>query len=190
MFLYDPNRLLSLLRRSGAALNAGLSESELYDVEARYAFVFGPDQREMLSQAVPTGKNWPDWRHDDERSIRERLDWPVQGVLFDVANNGFWRLSWGQRPSDAAKAEGIARQHLAHVPRLLPVYSHRYLPAGPCEPKLPVFSVHQTDTIYYGVDLEDYLVREFSDPPLPPLEGSPRYVQFWSELAEGMDEQL
>lgn len=43
-----------------------------------------------------------------------------------------------------------------------------------------MFSVHQTDTIYYGHDLEDYLEREFGD-TRSPLTAQPAYVQFWSE---------
>lgn len=42
-----------------------------------------------------------------------------------------------------------------------PVYGHRYLPAGPVLAGHPVLSVHQTDVIYYGADLADYLSLEF-----------------------------
>ena len=188
--LYDPDRLLSLLQASSAVLTGGLTTDEFDDIETRYGISFGPDHRELLSLAVPTGNGWVDWRHDDETGVRGRLEWPLDGVLYDVQNNAFWPSSWGQRPSDEVDAQALARRHMEQVPKLLPVYVHRYLPAGPCEPRLPVFSVYQTDTTYYGRDLEDYLVSEFSSPTRGPVEGRPKYAYFWSELAEGREDEL
>jgi hypothetical protein len=43
----------------------------------------------------------------------------------------------------------------------VPLYSHRYLPAVPVGSGAPVFSVHQTDVIVHGDDLEDWAWREF-----------------------------
>ena len=49
-----------------------------------------------------------------------------------------------------------------------------------------MFSVYQTDTIYYGRDLEDYLRREFgSDGHRAPVDGVRVHIPFWAELAEG-----
>jgi hypothetical protein len=73
---------------------------------------------------------------------------------------------------------------MQRVPKLIPVYSHRYLPAAPCDSRSPVFSVYHTDTIYYGFDLEDYLIREFIGQKRP-FVGKPLHIPFWSELAEG-----
>ena len=30
--------------------------------------------------------------------LRRHLEWPVDGLLFDVENNGFWIEDWGDRP--------------------------------------------------------------------------------------------
>jgi hypothetical protein len=32
----------------------------------------------------------PDWRSGNRDELRRLLDWPIDGVLFDVKNNGFW----------------------------------------------------------------------------------------------------
>lgn len=58
-----------------------------------------------------------------------------------------------------------ARIHelVAAAPRLLPIYSHRYLLAEPCRAGNPVFSVYQSDIIVYGTDLRTYLLHEFAD---------------------------
>lgn len=179
-------RLRSLLSACGASLEVGLSRDEIDDVEGRFGFQFGPDHRELLSVALPVGERWVDWRHGPEIGLRSRLDWPVDSVLFDVERSGFWPASWGERPADPAAALGAGRENLRQVPRLVPVYSHRFLPAAPCEPRTPVFSVYGSDTVYYGIDLVDYLEREsVVGRPDRPFVGRPSYVRFWSELAEG-----
>jgi hypothetical protein len=139
--------------------------------------------------ALPLGDSWPDWRDGSDVDLRSRLDWPVDGVLFDVEKNAFWPSSWGQRPGDIGSAVEVAREHMRSVPKLVPVFSHRYLPAAPCQPRSPVFSVHQTDTIYYGSDLEDYLLNEFGGQGRT-IERKPSHIAFWSELAEGRECEL
>ncbi|MET8646586.1 hypothetical protein ABZX69_42555 [Streptomyces sp. NPDC004074] len=84
------------------------------------------------------------------------IDWPVEGVLLD--GDGFWYEGWGERPADETAALDAARHHLAEVPVLVPVYAHRYLPAGREFVGHPVLSMWQTDIIYY---LADYVHQEF-----------------------------
>jgi hypothetical protein len=133
MAIYRAEHLVSLLAASPAVLNDGLSDQEFADVEARHFFQFGPDHRELLQLALPAGEGRPDWRHGDETDLRTRLDWPVDGALFDVEHNAFWPRSSGEGPEDTAAALDAARTRLIEVPKLVPVYGHRYLPAAPCE---------------------------------------------------------
>jgi hypothetical protein len=81
------------------------------------------------------------------------------------------------------------RRHLSLVPRLVPLCSHRYLPADPAPVPSPVFSVYQTDVVYYGDNLLDYVAHEFRVPPLHPAEpGQRQRIAFWSDLAEDVDD--
>jgi len=89
------------------------------------------------------------------------LVWPIEGVLFDVASNEFWPSSWGERPSKLKSALEIAERHLAVWPKLVPLFSHRFMPAAPSMPGAPVLSVYQTDVIFYGPNLLDYVRAEF-----------------------------
>jgi hypothetical protein len=81
-----------------------------------------------------------------------------------------------------------ARDRLSAVPQLVPVYSHRYLPSGRESVGHPVLSVYQTDVIYYGLDLLDYVHQEFgagqgidrNDPRWRPRAT----VAFWRDLIE------
>jgi hypothetical protein len=177
------------LRQIGVTLQSGLTDSEISRVESAFGFTFGTEHRALLTMALPMGPGWVDWRDGAADDLRGRLDWPIDGVVFDVHNNGFWPASWGDRPVDRGQAEALAREHLASVPKLVPVYSHRYLPAAPAPAPSPVFSAYQTDVIIYGDDLLDYVAHEFTSGPPHPAAGDLPRVAFWSELAGGADSE-
>lgn len=166
-------------------LAPGLTEAELTRTEERFGFEFADDHRAFLATALPVGGSWPDWRDDDPAVLAERLADPVHGVLFDVEWNGFWHQDWGPRPEDAPAALAVAGEQLASAPRMVPVYSHRYLPAGRGGFGHPVLSMSQTDVTVYGNSLPDYVEAEFgaglSD--RPELAGATPTVPFWSWLA-------
>lgn len=170
-------------------LAPGLTDAEFALVEASYGFTFADDHREFLAAALPVddepGRGWPDWRSGDPAELRRMLDWPVEGVLFDVEHNVMWDPTWGPRPHTVLQRLAVARRHLAHVPQLVPVHGHRYLPAGRGTSGHPVLSVYQTDIIYYGLDLADYIHQEFggpgldrSDPAWNPVATAP----FWRDF--------
>lgn len=82
-------------------------------------------------------------------------------MLFDIEHNSFWDPEWGPKPESADEAKVIATKAVGKAPGLIPVFSHRYLPAEPCEQGNPVLSVYQTDIIVYGADLPTYFAHEF-----------------------------
>lgn len=182
-------RAVDLLRRARTTVDRGLNETELCAVEQRFGFTFSPDHREFLAEVLPTGDLWVNWRADAAEKIASRLAWPADGTIFDVRENHFWPRSWGPRPPDDGEAEALARTRMAAVPVLVPVYGHRYLPAAPAPAGSPVFSVYQTDVIYYGDDLADYIAYEFKVGE--PSQGHhPRTrIDFWSDLAEGAESE-
>lgn len=148
-------------------IGPGLTEGELTRIERDYDFEFADDHRAFLSAGlplnIPTAQGetmrapWPDWRDGEPGDLHKQLDRPVSGVLFDVENNGVWLDSWGARPADTTQAVSIARGHLAQAPKMIPIYAHRYLPAGRGTYGNPVLSIYQTDIIFYGTDLADYI---------------------------------
>jgi hypothetical protein len=81
------------------------------------------------------------------------------------------------------EATRVVERLIAAAPRLIPIYQHRMIPDAPHEPGNPVFSVHQTDIIVYGSNLQDYLTHEFSmsedeqmDSTVPTVT---RQIAFW-----------
>jgi hypothetical protein len=113
------------------------------------------------SPLVPVGDGWPDWRHGSAEQLRHALMSPVTGVLFDVEHNVFWDDRWGARFADTRARLELAAAKLADVPQMVPVYAHRYLPAGRGTFGHPVLSFHQTDIICYGMHLVDYVFQDF-----------------------------
>lgn len=190
-----------LARVGRIRLGPGLTDAEVDRVEREFGFAFAADHRAFLQAGLPLDDpdlvvpaedslwsyhQWPDWRHGDRDELRRALAWPVQGVLFDVEYNEFWPAAWGPRPAELPGALGVARARLAELPQLVPVYCHRYLPSGRGTHGHPVLSVWQSDTIFCGVDLADYVTREFSDGcPQTWVEHSAiavDLVPFWGDL--------
>lgn len=174
--------LRDALAACGADLRPGLSDAEFDRVESEFDFRFAPDHRRLLSVALPVGDAWPDWRGGDRLELRERLDWPVRGILFDVQRNRFWHPEWEARPAETAEALSVARERLSEAPPLALLYGHRYLPTKPHTSGNPVLSVYQTDIIYYGNDLLDWLEYEFQR--TSSALGKPREVPVWSWYVE------
>jgi hypothetical protein len=170
----------------GTRLGPGLTRAETDAIEQRFGFEFAADHRAFLRTVLPVGPQWPEWRSGDDTRLRKRLSWPVDGVLFDVEHNDVWLDMWGARPGSGDEAVAVAREQLASVPQLVPIYGHRYLPSGRAYVGHPVLSVYQTDIIYYGMNLLDYVHQEFGAGPGIERQ-DPRWlpratVPFWRAL--------
>jgi hypothetical protein len=179
-------KIVDFLRQHGVILAHGLTNEEVSQVESTFAFRFPPDLRQLLQYALPISPHFPNWRDDSGSSLRGRLDWPVDGICFDIVNNDFWWDDWGPKPLDTPTALDVARREIAQAPVLIPIYSHGYIPGEPHLAGNPVFSAHQTDIIYYGSNLENYFINEFSphEEQHLPEYAEVRKIRFWSQLVE------
>lgn len=109
------------------------------------------------------------------------LDWPLEGIIFDIENNDFWLREWGDRPASSNERAEVASAAVSHAPKLIPLISHRYIPTEPSESGNPVFSIYQTDIIYYGANLTHYFENEFGGWSALD-ESAYRHIRFWSDL--------
>ena len=157
----------------------GLTGSEIVSIERHYGFRFPPDLRAFLQTALPYGERFPNWRTRDKAVLRDWLDRPRQGVLFDVERNAFWLSHWGPRPDSMAEAIRVVGQIIDDAPKLIPIFGHRMMPDEPHSTGNPVLSVHQTDIIHYGFDLADFLRHEFGLPGREPWPETVRPIRFW-----------
>jgi len=171
--------IIQQLESRGIKFDAGLSGVEITAAERCFAFRFPSDLREFLQTALPSGKPFPNWRSGDEAVLRDWFDLPRQGILFDVERNGFWLEEWGPIPASMQEALRAANDLVQAAPKLIPIYIHRMMPEEPLSAGNPVFSVHQTDIIYYGFDLADYLRHEFALDGREPWPAEMRPIRFW-----------
>ena len=175
------------LRDAGVRFAAGLSETEARRAEDHHGFRFPPDLREFLISGLPISDGWPNWRDFSDPDIARMIAWPFEGMCFDITNNAFWLDEWGPKPSIDEDAFAVAKAHLDQAPTLIPVCGHRYIPDAPCLAGNPIFSVYQTDIIYYGADLGNYLENEFHyyfKTPQYFIKEPVRRIGFWSRLVE------
>ncbi len=124
------------------------------------------------------------WSQFSLERYQEQIEWVVTGIENDIDKAKFWLGRWGERPALVQDAWAIARTDISMWPKLLPLYGHRFLAAEPCESGNPVFSIMQTDIIYYGTDLAHYLTNEFLDHDWAKHTRGARYIEVWSDFSE------
>ena len=120
------------------------------------------------------------------------MNWPANGICFDIEHDNFWMQDWGPKPQNSQEAFHLAREKVKEAPTLIPVFQHRFLPADPLMEGNPVLSVWQSDIIYYGLDLPTYLGKEFHFASAKRENGSksPRRIRFWSDIIERADAEF
>lgn len=167
----------------------GLSDQEIQEIELKFDIQFPPDLRDFVQTELPISDNFVNWRlglhsKDEEAYIRHRIDWPFGSMVFDIEHNIFWMEGWGEKSEDINKNIMVAEIYYETYPKMIPIFSHRYIPSKPYKAGNPIFSIYQTDIIYYGYDLAHYFAHEFrfelSD-KFPTID-EPRYIEFWSDI--------
>ncbi|MFP4977505.1 SMI1/KNR4 family protein [Paenibacillus sp. CN-4] len=184
----DYAELINKMKEKGVLFSEGLTQSEFEEIERQYQFEFPPDLRDFLSIALPTSDkfiNWRDMSTLNVELVQKRLDWCLEGILFDIEHNNFWLKEWGKKPDELLKATNKCIDEYKKAPKLIPIFSHRYIPSTPFESENPVFSVHQTDIIYYGENLCSYLMVEFDLKKYEEIDFSNiKHITFWSDIID------
>ena len=169
----------------------GYTQSELNEAQRNWNLRFPPDLVELLLEPRPLigGRGSFDWVLSDPVKIQERLDWPLEGFWFDVEHNQVWWTEWGEKPEEISERHDRLKEIFLKAPKLIPLFANRYVPEEPFERNNPVFSVYQTDVIYYGASLLDWLDRERLSPNVkarPPIEDV-KSIPFWSDAVARND---
>ena len=182
---------VELLKEKGIQFDIGLTNSEVKEIETLFGIHFPPDLKLFLQTALPISKSFPNWRlaltNDGEKEdILRLLNSPLTGMLFDIDNNSFWVKDWGAKPESQEEKHRIAEKNYLLYPKLIPIYSHRFIPSRPLEVDNPIISVHQMDIIYYGYDLLSYFEDEFEIklPEISKAPTQPKKIEFWDLVIE------
>lgn len=181
---YQINEMISFLKSKNIYFDKGLTNSEITVIQNNYGFVFPPDLRLLLQTEMPISGNFVDWRRINKKHLEEKLNWPLEGICFDIKHNNFWMQEFGTKPETFEEAFEVVKKYLTNVPKLIPIYGHRYLPDQPNEVGNPVLSIYQTDIIYYGSDLNNYFRNELASANKFGSLGKVKPVPFWSKIAD------
>lgn len=166
----------------GVEIGLGLRPEEFAAIEARWGFRFADDHRAFLAGGLPIGQAWPDWRSRDALAVRDAMNWPVDGLLFDVEHNGYWHAEWSPRPADEGEAYAAAHAALSRWPVLVPLHGTYYLPAAPDGSGHPVLDVFRSEVTALGADLVDWVEQCFGQGAGP---REPKVVvPYWSSLVQ------
>jgi len=141
----------------------GLSASDIEELQHELGFPLPDDFCYLLQNIIDPGEVLFDYKTFSKQEYDRYIADIVGGIIFDIEKNNLWLRRWGNKPGDLQSKIEIARADFPSWPKLLPIHSHRFLAAEPCRSGNPVFSIVQTDIIYYGANLAHYLVNEFLD---------------------------
>lgn len=178
------------LERLGADGSTGLTNKQLAVVEDELGLELPYEIGLLLVMGVPDDEQWFDWRDEPVDQLARWDAWVLEGIAFDIRENGFWSPSFGPRPDDVEARIAAAEAAFASLPRLFPLHGHRAIPLDvpdgfDSNSGNPVLSVMQTDVIEYASDLAGWLHKDFGV-PLPTWEQTgERRFPFWSELTHG-----
>lgn len=178
------NYLILELSKKGIKFDKGLSEKEIESIEAEYGISFPKELRKFYSIALPVSEGFYNWRDKCVENVSF-----IKGViakpsidLIDAVDEIYWCDDWGEEPVELTKKKEIIYDLLIGAPKLIPLYSHRFLASLEIEDN-PVFSIHGTDIICYGENLLAYFEIEFGLKEYSKMncENIP-YIPFWSDL--------
>ncbi len=162
----------------------GLSSEEINEIEERYSIKFPYALRLFYMSALPVSEGFYNWRDASEENIeyiKNAIAEPIEEFR-ENAEEVYWNDEWGEEPESAEKIGAYVLDKINYAPKLIPIYSHRYMPMGVSD-NPPVISVYGVDVIYYGEDLSDYLQIEFGLKKQEDINFSGiQKIPFWSEV--------
>lgn len=187
----DIKILADQLKAKGIRFLNGMSQEDIYKIQEIYGIILPKSLIDFYSQGIPFSDdehnsfpNWTDFSQGNILKIKERIEAPINWLSLDV-QNGFWLPRWRSPDNKSEHFRKIA----ANAPKLIPIYSHRYIPMIADSDDPPVISAVGSDIIYYGTDLHEYLNNEFLNDGSLTLSGKKTYIPFWSEIIDKNSEQ-
>ncbi|MBC2365726.1 hypothetical protein [Listeria booriae] len=85
--------IIAILKKKKVELAPGLTEDEIRKCEEIFDIQFPVALKNLLKEVLPISKEFINWRDNSKRNvlqIKKRLDWPWEGIVFDIEENDFW----------------------------------------------------------------------------------------------------
>jgi len=179
----DMMALIKRLEKKGIVFEQGLSAEEIDKIEEIYDIEFPYELKDMYMKSLPISEGFYKWRDFSAQNIeyiKYVITSPKQWIE-EHTEDVNWSYHWEEEPVDPKERIKRIQEKVRLSPKLIPIWGHRYMTSGRIEQK-PVFSVHGSDIIYYGENLDKYLKIEFLGKPHNILFNRIKEVPFWSEV--------
>ena len=156
--------MIAKLKKEGVKFEKGLTEIEINKLESLCDFKFPIEIKKFLTFAVPIGDLFYNYNNLNETNIKKIKDFQKNiedAFIFDIEHNNLLEIF---RKSFQCKNDNELQnkifEYLHKSPKLVPFYGHRCFISG--IDNSPIISFQQpSDSIFYGANLEEYLVNEF-----------------------------
>ncbi len=183
-------KIIDQLKCTGTPFAPGLTAEELTRTETTFGFRFPKEIRDFLTCGCPCGGKFFDFRDCSEENKRkfDRFQEKIEASFrFDLEHNApRLKKLLGAPFFEIADDEALRDAVLLHwkqSPRLIPFYGHRCFFDG--MDGMPIVSFCQpVDTVFYGSDFENYLMREFLEKecPLGAISEAMKDTGIWASL--------
>ncbi len=174
------------LKEHGIRFLKGMTQEDIFKIQEIYGIILPKSLIDFYGQGIPyiddehnSFPNWTDYSQNNILKIKERIEAPIKWLSLAV-KDGFWLPCWGSPDNKSEHFRKIA----ANAPKLIPIYSHRYIPMIADSDDPPVISTVGSDIIYYGSNLQEYLNNEFLNDGCLTLSNKKVYIPFWSEIID------
>lgn len=154
--------VIELMKSKGIKFGSGMSSEEIIESENAFNISFPDELKSFLALAVPVSRGFYNWSNKSDENIdlvNKALKKPYVDILNEIKNENYWCNSWGYKPERIEDAIEIFEKEYMKSPRIIPIYSHRYI--VDLKSRYYVLSIMGTDTICYANNLETYLEIEF-----------------------------
>lgn len=179
------NKLIKMLELKDIEFNKGLTDKEIAYIEKIYKITFPQELKKFIKIKLPVSNgfyNWRDFTEANIEKIKNVINAPMEGLLFDIEYNDFWVENWGKVVDDNIETQKQRfLEKYYEAPKLIPIYSHRYMP-DINKKNIPILSVMQSDIIVYGRNLEEYLEKEFIVSNKIKIDNDNYDIEFWSDI--------
>lgn len=174
--------IIELMENKGIQFEEGLSENEIIKIQELYQFIFPNDYKIFLKKVLPISVgfyNWRDFSDDNIKYIHAVMQEPFNNLRESIKDI-YWCEKWGEE-FNKKEQEKIIFEKINNAPKLIPIFSHRYIPIIDAK-ESPIISIRGIDVICYGENLNRYLFNEFvANKPID-LVNSIEYIPFWSDI--------
>jgi len=155
--------IINKLKLKGIKFDKGLTGNEIKIIEERYNIIFPKSLVEFYKLGLPISDGFVNWRDESNENIekiKQKLSRPYDGILWAIKENNFWVDNW-DKPKTFAEQKEKFLEEMKNEPKPIPVYIFRYILSKDGIEDPAVLSMHNSDIIVYGNNLDEYFDNEF-----------------------------